>query len=208
MSGLWVQDTSSSRCSVQTPWHLPMMQPRDGNIHVLPASISGKIRSSTHIASFYQAICEVVANSVDAQAKAIEVLLHPQQLSFAVDDDGNGIPSSSMQSVGTRFATSKLKSLEQLAAVRTLGFKGEALASIGEVASLEISSRCLGKFETFDKFIKAGQTVRCGPSLLAGRKRAGTTVRVANIFFNRPLQQRQVAAERCAGQKHLLASRR
>ncbi len=173
-----------------------MLQARDGNIHVLPASIAGKIRSSTNLASFSQAICEVVANSVDAQAKAIQVVLHPQQLSFIVDDDGNGIPSSSMHSVGIRFATSKLRTLEQLPAVRTFGFKGEALASIAEVATLEVSSRCLGKFETFGKVMKAGQTARCGPSLLAGRKRAGTTVRVSNIFFNRPLQQRQVAAER------------
>jgi DNA mismatch repair protein MLH3 len=99
-----------------------------------------------------------------------------------------------MPSVGLRFATSKLQRLEQLAAVRTLGFKGEALASLAEVSTLEVSSRCLGRFETFEKVMRGGQAVRCGPSLGAPRQRAGTTVRVRGVFFNQAVRQRQAAA--------------
>jgi DNA mismatch repair protein MLH3 len=165
-------------------------------VSVLPPSVVGKIRSDTHIASFTQAVCEVVANSLDARARAVEVAIDPQQLSFAVDDDGCGIPSASMPSVGLRFTTSKLQRLEQLPSVRTLGFKGEALASLAEVCTLEISSRCLGKFDTFEKVIRGGQAVRCGPSLGQARPRAGTTVRARGIFFNQGVRQRQAMADR------------
>ena len=102
---------------------------------------------------------------VTAGASHIEVHINAQQLAFSVEDDGRGIPADDLSLLGVRHASSKLHSklhsvqqLQQGSA--TLGFRGEALASIAERARLEITSKARGAFETHCKILQGGTVLK------------------------------------------------
>lgn len=160
----------------------------------LPPSLVGRIRSDTHIQGLAQAVVECLSNSIDACAANIEIEIDARELSFMVIDDGCGIASSSMAQLGLRFATSKLRSLTELhAGVSTLGFKGEAIASLVETSVVHVVSRASGSFETCIKILRPGAVLKCGISM-EPRPRPGTTVSIRNFLFNQPVRQHQVLA--------------
>jgi DNA mismatch repair ATPase MutL len=111
----------------------------------LPECCASRLRSTTMVGSLAQAAEELVCNALDAGASHICVSLDVLGCALCCEDDGHGIFGADLSNLGTRHATSKLSTLAQLeAGVDTLGFRGEALASIAgglvaAVAACELS---------------------------------------------------------------------
>jgi hypothetical protein len=103
-------------------------------------------------------LVEVVSNSLDAGAGAISCrLLGALEKGFVVEDDGPGIPAAQLSLIGTRYASSKH------AGGASLGYRGEALASIAAISRLRIITRAAGSFETHERLISQGKLLRQGP---------------------------------------------
>ncbi len=139
---------------------------------------------------------ELVENSLDSGASIIEVrLVEGGRQLIEVSDNGSGMSAEELKMAVMRHATSKIKAISDLDSIRTMGFRGEAMASIASVAHLTIISRPpdaeMGHILTFDeegaiKIAPIGAPV-------------GTLVRVENLFYNTPARQkflRQAATER------------
>jgi len=129
-----------------------------------------------------QVVKELVENSIDAHPTRIRIEIDRGGFDrIAVIDDGNGIPATELELAVTRHATSKLLNVDDLAAIHTLGFRGEALASIGMVSSLTVSSR-----PALADGMKI--SVECGErkELEAIGIAPGTLIEVRNIFANLP----------------------
>ena len=160
-------------------------------IKQLPVSLAAKLRAPLVINSLAQAVEELAANSVDAQATVVDILVDLSSLSLTVKDDGHGVDQASFHSLAVRHATSKLQKLRQLSSgVSTLGFKGEALASMADMSLLQIISKAKGSFETNMKLLKGGKVVKQG---LANeqRQKIGTIVCLKDFMFNQPVKRRQ-----------------
>ena len=126
---------------------------------------------------------ELVENAFDAGATGVRVAIQRGGLgAIRVTDDGGGIPAGELELAVTRHATSKLATAEDLAHVATLGFRGEALASIGAVSHLEIVSRPPDAATGARLRMVGGEITDQG----ATGGPAGTTITVRNLFYNVP----------------------
>src|SRR5258708_28162967 len=122
-------------------------------------------------------------NSLDAGAQSLAVdLLEGGVRRLKVVDDGAGIERDDLPLAVARFATSKIATLEDLERAATLGFRGEALASIGAVARLAISSRRTGERHAWRIACVAGPLCALEPAALS----AGTTGAVLELSLNPP----------------------
>jgi len=134
---------------------------------------------------------ELVENSLDAGATRIEVTLQDggRQL-IRISDDGHGIPPDELPLALEPHATSKLTDAEQLASIGTLGFRGEALASIASVSRLKITSRATmnGQADEASATLEASgdQLGKVAPSAGA----PGTVIEVRDLFFNTPARKK------------------
>ena len=135
---------------------------------------------------------ELVENALDAGAREIEVVTASGGLSLIrVTDDGGGMPPEDLTLAVERHATSKL-SEEDLFAIRTLGFRGEALPSIGSIARLTILSRARAAAEAFALSVDRGAKGAVKPA--AGN--AGTSVEVRELFSSVPARLKFLKSER------------
>jgi DNA mismatch repair protein MutL len=160
-------------------------------IEHLPQEVREKIAAGEVIERPLSVVKELVENSIDAGAARISVSLSQGGKSWiVVEDDGRGIPFEDLPMAVLRYATSKIKSLDDLFNIRSLGFRGEALASIGAVSRMEIRSR----FEGDD----VGGLILCeGGEVLACHRiprQLGTTVRVEELFYNLPARRKFLRA--------------
>ncbi|MEE2759677.1 MAG: DNA mismatch repair endonuclease MutL [Candidatus Thermoplasmatota archaeon] len=129
-----------------------------------------------------QVVKELVENSIDAGSSRIRIEIDRGGFDrIAVIDDGRGIPSSELELAVTRHATSKLSTATDLSAIHTLGFRGEALASIGMVSQLTVSSRTLDS-EGISISVHDGKKQPLVPSGIA----PGTVIEVLHLFANIP----------------------
>ena len=139
---------------------------------------------------------ELVENALDAGATEIEVVTASGGLSLIrVTDDGVGMPADDLALAVERHATSKL-SEEDLFAIRTLGFRGEALPSIGSIARLTILSRARGAPDAFALSVDRGAKGAVKPA--AGN--AGTCVEVRDLFSSVPARLKFLKSERAENQ--------
>jgi DNA mismatch repair protein MutL len=139
---------------------------------------------------------ELVENALDAGASEIEVVTASGGLSLIrVTDDGGGMPPEDLELAVERHATSKL-SEDDLFAIRTLGFRGEALPSIGSIARLTILSRDRGAAEAFALSVDRGAKGKVKPA--AGN--AGTCVEVRDLFSSVPARLKFLKSERAENQ--------
>ena len=138
------------------------------------------------------ALKELMENSLDAGARSIAVdLVEGGVRRLRVVDDGHGIERDDLPLAVARFATSKIASLEDLERAATLGFRGEALASIGSVARLAITSRRADDRHAWRIACEAGEVRALEPAALA----AGTTVDVEELYFNTPARRKFLKSE-------------
>ena len=157
------------------------------NIRVLDESLIGKIAAGEVVERPASVVKELVENSIDAGATRIRVEIKAggKQL-IVVTDDGSGMNREDIALCVRRHATSKMASVADLFRIQTLGFRGEALASIGAVAHLVIESRAK-EDEVGTRLVVEGGIEQEMHSM--GRAR-GTTIVVKNLFFNTPARRK------------------
>lgn len=136
---------------------------------------------------------ELVENSLDAGAGRIEVEAQQGGLKLLrVSDDGEGMASDDLALAIERHTTSKISSEADLEALQTLGFRGEALASICEVARVTLISKAQGAGEGCRLVVEGGKVQ---PPVAAGRAR-GTTVEVRDLFYNLPARRKFLKSDK------------
>ncbi len=155
----------------------------------LPPEVAERIAAGEVIERPASVVKELVENALDAGARAIHVELRGGGLRLIrVTDDGYGIPEDELEHVSQRHTTSKIRAVEDLGRLHTLGFRGEALASIAAVAEVILVSRAI-ETETIGQEHPALQlTLRGGEIIQRGRRARlhGTTVTVRDLFYNVP----------------------
>ena len=164
-----------------------------GRIRPLSEFIANQIAAGEVVERPASIVKELVENSLDAQASSIRVDIERSGVKrIRVRDDGQGIHADDLALAVARHATSKIAAATDLGEIATLGFRGEALASVASVARLAITSRPRD----------AGSAWRlevAGGALLSHRPAAhppGTTVEVSDLFYNTPARRKFLKTER------------
>ncbi|XP_036887010.1 DNA mismatch repair protein Mlh3 isoform X2 [Sturnira hondurensis] len=159
-------------------------------IKCLSNEVRAKLRSGVAICSLGQCVEELALNSIDAEAKCVAVRVNVETFQVQVVDNGFGVGSNDIDKVGNRYFTSKCNSLQDLENPKFYGFRGEALASISNMASaMEISSKKNRTMKTFVKLFQNGKALKaCEADLM--RPSAGTTVTVYNLFYQLPVRRK------------------
>jgi DNA mismatch repair protein MutL len=161
-------------------------------IQTLPDHVVNQIAAGEVIERPAAALKELLENAVDGGARAIDIELQGGgAVLMQVSDDGRGIAATELPLAIARHATSKIASFDDLEAVTSFGFRGEALASIASVARLSITSRSQGASSAFRLKAEGGQSEPAEPV----SARLGTTVTVAELFFNTPARRRFLKSE-------------
>lgn len=156
-------------------------------ISLLPSSVINKIAAGEVIERPASVVKELMENAVDAGARRVDVSIKQGGAELIrVADDGCGIPPDELPLAVTNHATSKIADAEDLFRVGSLGFRGEALASIAEVSRFTLRSRREGETTGAELHVNGGQAEPVTP---AGCP-VGTSVEVRQLFFNTPVRQK------------------
>lgn len=156
-----------------------------GKIRLLSDEVIGKIAAGEVVERPSAAIKEMVENSLDAGATAVTVEIRDGGISyFRVTDNGSGIQQSEIRMAFERHATSKITSAQELTAIQTLGFRGEALASIAAVAKVTCTTRTRNDASGV-KVVNQGGRIK---SIEEAACPEGTTFVVRDLFFNTPVR--------------------
>jgi len=152
-------------------------------IHVLPDQLASQIAAGEVVERPSSVVKELVENSIDAGATAITIDVRGggRQL-IQVADNGSGIDAAEIETAFLRHATSKLNTADDLHAIRTLGFRGEALAAIAAVSQVTVVSRARDA-ATGTRLVLDGGHVTTREAVGAP---AGTVIAVENLFYNVP----------------------
>lgn len=152
-------------------------------IQILPPEIASQIAAGEVVERPASVVKELLENSLDAGARQVSITIEGAgQKLIEIADDGRGIPPDEIALAVARHATSKLQTAEDLFNINTLGFRGEALASIGSVSRLTMTSRPPEHASGMRLRVDGGAASLPEP---AGAP-VGTVVRVENLFFNVP----------------------
>ncbi|MDZ7740869.1 MAG: DNA mismatch repair endonuclease MutL [Bacteroidota bacterium] len=156
-------------------------------IKLLPDSVANQIAAGEVIQRPASAVKELLENAVDAGSSEIKLVIKDAgKTLIQVSDNGCGMSETDARMSLERHATSKIQSAEDLFAIRTMGFRGEALASVAAIAQVEIKTRMQEKelgslIEIEGTKLKRQETVSCP---------AGTSILIKNLFFNVPARRK------------------
>jgi len=156
-------------------------------IHALSDEVSSAIAAGEVVERPSSIVKELIENSLDAGATRLQVQIKDGGKSLIeVADNGSGIPQSQVELAVKRYSTSKVETLADLQSISTLGFRGEALASIGAVSRMMLSTRAEGE--------EVGTRLSVDGGLLGDAEKVGipegTVVQVKDLFFNVPARRR------------------
>ena len=161
------------------------------NIKVLPPNIANKIAAGEVVDRPASIVKELVENSIDAEATEIKVIISQAgKEMIQVADNGSGMSEEDAILAFERHATSKIKDIHDLDHILTLGFRGEALASIASVSRLELKTCLNGQTGTLLK-IDSGKIISKEKAAL----KQGTIITVKNLFYNTPARRNFLSSE-------------
>ena len=164
---------------------------RDGRVRVLPPEVANKIAAGEVVERPASVVKELIENSLDAGATHIRIELEDAGVGLiAVIDDGEGMGAEDAVRAFGRHATSKVQSVDDLFRIRTLGFRGEALASVAAVSTTTLVTRRAGDLSGTQVLIRGGTAIEAHT---VGAP-AGTRVEVVDLFGNTPARRKFLKA--------------
>ena len=156
-----------------------------GIINLLSPNISDKIAAGEVVESPASAIKKLIENSIDAGADNISIEIKSGGISYIrITDNGKGFQPDDLEIAFERHATSKIRNAEDLETVKSMGFRGEALASIAAIARVELISKTENSDVGYRVLVEGGkillkEEVGCPK---------GTTITIENLFYNTPVR--------------------
>lgn len=156
-----------------------------GNIVLLDDLTINKIAAGEVIERPASVVKEMVENSIDAGAKNITIEIKNGGISLIkITDDGCGIAEDDMEIAFERHATSKIRTADDLIKVKSMGFRGEALASVAAIARIEMISKKADEQFAHKIVVEGGKTIE----FTEAARSVGTTITVQNLFYNTPVR--------------------
>ncbi|OBX05091.1 DNA mismatch repair protein MutL [Gallibacterium genomosp. 3] len=163
-------------------------------IQILPPLLANQIAAGEVVERPASVVKELIENSLDAGANKIQIDIEQSgSRLIRIRDNGVGIPKEELKLSLMRHATSKIASLDDLEHILSLGFRGEALASISSVSRLTLTSRTAEQTEAWQVYTE-GQDMEA--TIIPASHAVGTTVEVANLFFNTPARRKFLRTEK------------
>ena len=161
-------------------------------IRRLPAALANQIAAGEVVERPASVVKELVENAVDAGARRVVIAIEfGGKKLIQVEDDGEGMSPADAELAVERHATSKITTAGDLAAIRTLGFRGEALPSIASVSRFRLRTRARGAMGGVELRIEGGRA----PSRREVGAPEGTLIEVADLFFNLPARRKFLKAD-------------
>ena len=163
-------------------------------IQILPPILANQIAAGEVVERPASIVKECVENSIDAGATLIEISIEKGgHKRIVIKDNGKGIPKDELQLALARHATSKISDIDDLQQIMSLGFRGEALASISSVSRLRLSSKPKGQEQAWLVYSEGrDQTVKFEPVAHP----QGSTVDIQDLFYNTPARRKFLKAEK------------
>ena len=170
-----------------------------GIIARMPQVLADKIAAGEVVQRPASVVKELLENSIDAGARRITVRIHGAGTdSIQVEDDGSGMSAADAELAFERHATSKIRSIEDLESISTLGFRGEALASISAVAQVHLQTKTLQAQFGHSVQVNGGVLATSEPCAFPG----GTSITIRNLFYNVPAR-REFMKSRATESRHI-----
>ncbi|QYJ86755.1 DNA mismatch repair endonuclease MutL [Shewanella mesophila] len=164
------------------------------SIKILPPQLANQIAAGEVVERPASVIKELVENSLDAGATRVDIEIDKGGSKLIkIQDNGSGIPKEQLNLALSRHATSKLATLDDLDAILSFGFRGEALASISSVSRLTLTSRTAEQAEAWQAYAEGSDMA---VKVIPAAHPVGSTVEAVDLFFNTPARRRFLKSDK------------